>query len=109
MNFAQIEIIKAGRSVNKPPIMDGKKHEYWNVMMVTFLIALGIKEWKAMIIGWKYPIITSFDGITSLKPEADWTKVEYDKALSNSKALNVFLKGVAKEMLKLIDTCLESK
>lgn len=36
-------------------------------------------------------------------------KVEDDEALGNSKALNIILKGVDKNMLRLINTCLEVK
>lgn len=105
INFAQMEIVKDGRSVNKPPILDGTNYYYWKVMMVVFLKSLGIKSWKVVIKGWKNPIITSEDGKTNLKLEADWTDAEDDEALRNSKELNVIFNGVDKNMFRLINIC----
>lgn len=62
-----------------------------------------------MIKGWKNPIVTSEDVSTSIKPEADWTKVENDEAIGKTKALNIIFKGVDKNMLRLINTCSEVK
>lgn len=50
-------------------------------------------------------MITSEDGTTNLKLEADWTDVEYDESRGNSKALNVIFNGVEKYMFMLINTC----
>lgn len=57
-------------------------------------------------------MVASEDGITSLKPGAEWTDVEDDEddeALGNSKALSVIFNGVDKNMLRLINTCSEAK
>lgn len=62
-----------------------------------------------MIKGWKHPVITSQDGSTSLKPEADWSKDEADEAFSNDKDLNVVFNGFDKNMFILINTCTEAK
>lgn len=97
--------MKVGKSVNKPPILDGTNHEYQNVMRVTFLNALGIKEWKDVIKIWKHPVVTSEVYTTFLKPEADWRKAKDDETLETSNALNDLLKGVDKEMLKFVNTC----
>lgn len=91
--------------VNKPHVLNGANYDYLNTMMVDFLKSLGNKNWKYVIKGWRHPVITSKDDTTSLKPEADWTKVKNDKALGNSKALNAILKRVDKNMLRLISTC----
>ena len=53
--------------------------------------------------------VTSEDDTTSLKLEGDWTKVEDDETLGNSKTLNVILKRVDKNVLRLINTCSEAK
>lgn len=49
------------------------------------------------------------DVSTSLKPKAEWTDAEDNEALWNSKALNVIFNGMDKNMLRLINTCLEAK
>lgn len=54
-------------------------------------------------------MVTSEDDASNLKSEVDWTKVEDDEALANSKALNGLHKWVNKGMLKLINTCWEDK
>lgn len=59
--------------------------------------------------GWKYPVITSQDGTSTLTPEVDWTNFEDDEALGNSKVLNVIFNGVEKNISILINTCIEAK
>lgn len=59
--------------------------------------------------GWKHRIVTSENDIVSLKPEGDWTNVEDDEALGNSKVLDAIFKGVDKNVLRLMNTCLEDK
>lgn len=49
--------------------------------MVVFLKSMGNKAWKAVTKGWNHPVVTYEDGTTSLKPEVQWTDVEYDEAL----------------------------
>ncbi|MCI19620.1 gag-pol polyprotein, partial [Trifolium medium] len=66
------------------------------------------KSWKAVIKGWTHPIVTAEDGTISLKPEAEWTDVEDNEALGNSKALNAIFNGVDKNMFRLINTCTEA-
>lgn len=101
-----METIKDRGSVNKPHVLDGTNYDYWKGMMVDFLKSLGNKAWKVMIKGWKHPMITSEEGVTNLKLEADRTDAE---ALGNSKVLNAFLNGVDKNMFILINTCSEAK
>lgn len=54
-------------------------------MMVVFIKSMGNKAWKYVIKGWKYPVITSEDGTTSLQLEAEWSNVEDEEALGKSK------------------------
>jgi hypothetical protein len=54
-------------------------------------------------------MITSQDGTSSLKPEAEWTNAEDNDVHVNSKALNVIFNGVDKNMFRLINTCLKPK
>lgn len=58
-----------------------------------------------MIKGSKHPVVTSENGATSLKLEAEYTDVEDDEALENSKTLNAILNDVGKNMFRLINTC----
>lgn len=101
--------MKDGGSVNKPPILDVTNYDYWKVMIVLFLKSLGNKGWKVVIKGWKHSVITSKDGTTSLKPEAEWTDVEDEEALGNSKPLNAISNGVDNNMFRLINTCSKAK
>lgn len=78
-------------------------------MMVVFLKSLGNKALKDVIKGMKNPMITSKDGITSQKPEANWADAEDGEAPGNSKALNASCNGVDKNMFRLINTCSEAK
>ena len=59
--------------------------------------------------GWTHLVVTSRDGTTRFKPEVGWNDVEVDKALGNSKALNVIFNGVDKNMFRLINICSEAK
>lgn len=54
-------------------------------------------------------MITSKDGITSLKLEVDWSKAEDDEALDDDIPLNAIFNGVDKNLFKLINTCTEAK
>ena len=100
---------KDGGSVNKPPILGGTNYDYWKAKMVSFLKSTGIKTWKIVIKGWKYHVITSQDGTTSLNPGAEWTDVEDNEALGNSKALNFIFSSVDKNMFRLINTYTKAK
>lgn len=77
--------------------------------MAVFLKSLGNKAWKVVIKGWKHPMITSEDGTTNQKLEADWTDVEDDEALGNSKALSENFNGVNKNIFRLINIYPEAK
>lgn len=62
-----------------------------------------------MIKGWKHPVVTFEDGTTSLNPKAEWTGVEDEEALGNTKALNFIFNSVDKKFFRLINTCSEAK
>ncbi|XP_057439907.1 uncharacterized protein LOC130731662 [Lotus japonicus] len=103
-----------GGSVNRPPIMDGTNCDYWKARMTAFLKSIDSKTWKAIVKGWKHPVITPKEGETSteggkLKPEEDWNKDEDEEALGNHKALNAIFNGVDKNMFRLINTCTVAK
>lgn len=76
-----METMKDGGSINKPPVLDDTDYDYWKVMVVDFLKSLRRKGWKVMLKGWKHPIITIEDGITSMKSKANWTDVKMRKLL----------------------------
>jgi len=46
---------------------------------------------------------------TGLKPEEEWTAVEDELALGNSKAMNALFNGVDKNMFRLIKQCTIAK
>lgn len=77
--------------------------------MAASLKSLGNKAWKVVIKRWKYPIITSKDGTTSLKLKADWVDVGDNESLGNSKELNAIFNGAENNMFRLINTCCEAK
>lgn len=83
-----MEPIKDGGSINRPLVLDGTNYDYWKSMIVDFLKSIDNKTWKVMIKGYKHLVITTQDGITSLKPKVDWSKQEDDEALGNNKVLN---------------------
>lgn len=51
----------------------------------------------------------SQDGTLILNPEVEWSNVEDEEALGNSKALNTIFNGVDKNMFRIINTCSEAK
>jgi hypothetical protein len=82
--------------------------------MVVFLKSIDSKTWKAIVKGWKEPVISVTEGSTTtltLKKEEEWSKEEDEdeEALANSKALNAIFNGVDKNMFKLINTCTVAK
>lgn len=54
-------------------------------------------------------MITSQDGTTGLKPEAEWSDAEDNEALGNYKDLNAFSNGVNKNMFSVVNTCTKAK
>jgi hypothetical protein len=73
---------KDGRSINRPPILDGSNYDYWKARMVAFLKSMDNRACKAVVKGWTHPISTSKDGTTSLNGEADWSEAEEQKLLA---------------------------
>src|ERR1044072_3257583 len=106
-----MESTMVGGSVNRPPILDGTIYDYWKARMVVYLKSTNNKIWKAIVKGWKHPVIGSKEGTSTsdLKPEVKWTKKEDEEALANNKALNVIFNGVDKNILRLIYTCTVAK
>jgi hypothetical protein len=44
-----------------------------------------------------------------MKPREEWSKEEDELALGNSKALNILINGVDKNMFRLIKQCIVAK
>src|ERR1044072_3111196 len=101
-----MESTMVGGSVNRPPILDGTNYDYWKARMVVFLKSTDSKIWKAIVKGWKHPVVAS---TSDLKPEEKWTKKEDEEALANNKVLNVIFNGVDKNIFRLIYTCTVAK
>ena len=98
---------KEGGLVNIAPILDGTNYDYWKARMVAFLKSIDNKTRKAIVKGWKHPVIVSKEGTSTsdLMPAEKWTKKEDEEALANNKALDVIFNGVDKNMFRLIYTC----
>ncbi|MCH80648.1 gag-pol polyprotein, partial [Trifolium medium] len=95
-----------GGYTNMPPMLNGSNYDYWKSRMEVFLKSIDSKTWKAVVRGWKHPVLKD---TTELKSEDKWTKVEDELALENFKALNVLFNGVDNNMFKLIKQCTVAK
>jgi len=75
--------------------------------MSAYLKSIDSKTWKAVLKGWEHPVVLDKDGNKTevLKPEEEWSAPEDEQALANSKALNVLVNGVDKNMFRLIKKC----
>ncbi|PNX84707.1 gag-protease polyprotein, partial [Trifolium pratense] len=100
---------KEGGYVNRPPLLDGDNYDYWKSQMVAFLKSIDSKTWKAVLKVWDHPVVTDKEGVSTPKPEENWTKEEDELALGNSKALNALFNGVDTKMFKLIKHCVVAK
>jgi len=102
---------KEGGFVNRPPLLDGSNYENWKSRMSAFLKSIDSKTWKAVLKVWEHPMTLDADGkrTDALKPEEEWTAVEDELTLGNSKALNALFNGVDKTMFRLIKQCTVAK
>ncbi|GAA0150995.1 hypothetical protein LIER_09811 [Lithospermum erythrorhizon] len=62
------------------------------------------KTWKVVLTGWVAPTQNNA-GVVAVKQEVDWTAVEGDLSMGNSKALNAIICVVDAEVFKLISSC----
>jgi len=97
--------------MNRPPLLDGSNYVYWISRMSAFLKSIDNRTWKAVLKGWEHLVALDEDGNRTnvLKPEEEWTGVEDELTLENSKALNSLFNGVDKSMFKLIKKCTVAK
>jgi hypothetical protein len=97
--------------VNRPPLLDGSNYDFWKSRMAAFFKSIDSKTWKAVLRGWKPPVVLDKDEnkIVVLKPEDEWSKEDDELALGNNKALNALFNGVDKSMFKLIKPCIVAK
>jgi len=91
--------------------LDGSNYDYWKSRMSAFLKSIDSRTWKAVLRGWEHLVALDKDGNKTvvLKPEEEWTTVEDELALGNSKALNALFNGVIKNMFRLIKQCIVAK
>ena len=101
----EMDFMKEGASISRPPLLDGGNYSYWRARMKAFLKSLDEKAWKAILTGWTHPTTEEADGSSTLKPEERWSVVEERLANSNSKALNAIFSAVDANIFKLIHTC----
>jgi len=97
--------------VNIPPLLDGSNYHYWKSRLSAFLKSIDSRTWKAVLKDWEHPVELDAEGNRTdvLKPEEEWTDVEDELALGNSKALNALFNGVDKNMFRLIKQCTVAK
>jgi len=102
---------KEGGFVNRPPLLDGSNYDYWKSRMSGFLKSIDSITWKTVLKGWEHPVALDADGNRTivLKPEEEWTAIEDELVLGNSKALNALFNGVDKNMFRLIKQCTMAK
>ncbi|KAG9444921.1 hypothetical protein H6P81_016261 [Aristolochia fimbriata] len=93
----------------KPPVLDGKNFPCWKTRMRAFIKALDEKAWKSILTNWTPSTITNAAGVTSIKPEVDWTAAEDKISNQNANSLNAIFYGVDQEQFKLICTCESAK
>jgi len=76
-----------GWIVNRPPILDGTKYDYWKSRMSAFLKSIYSMTWKAVLKGWEHPMGHDKDGNKTavLKPEEEWISAEDELALETIK------------------------
>jgi len=53
---------KIGEFVNRPPLLDGTKYDYFKSRMSAYLKSIDNKTWKAMLKGWEHHIVLDKDG-----------------------------------------------
>src|ERR1051325_1487741 len=75
--------------------------------MTTYIKSLDNRAWKAILKGWRHPVIIGADNqpIGELKLEENWSKEDDELDLANSKALNAIFGGVDRNIFRLINTC----
>lgn len=97
--------------MNRPPILDGTKYDYWKACMVAFIKSMDNKAEKSVVMGWDQPMIRDKNGkITDeLKLEEDWDDEDDKLAHGNSKALNSLFNGMDKNIFTLINNCAIAK
>jgi len=79
--------------------------------MSAFLKSIDSKTWNVVLKGWEHPVTLDKDGNKTviLKPEEEWTTIEDELSLDNSKALNALFNGVDKNMFRMIKQCTIAK
>ncbi|CAM8987200.1 unnamed protein product [Rhodiola kirilowii] len=97
--------LKEGQSTNQPPLLEGPNYAHWKSKMKAFLKSLDERAWRAVMIGWKEPMMANPEGAVMPKPEALWSEADDVAAVGNSKALNAIFYGVDENVFKLIAEC----
>ncbi|TYK23179.1 gag-pol polyprotein [Cucumis melo var. makuwa] len=103
-----MEIIREGPAASRPLVLDGKNYSYWKPRMIFFIKTLDGKAWRALVSGYKPPMVT-VDGASVPKPEVDWTNAEEQASVGNARAINAIFNGVDLNVFKLINSCTTTK
>ena len=109
IRFDEMDFLREGGSVQRPPLLDGTNYSYWKARMKAFIKSVDEKAWKAILTGWDHPMTRNDKRESVLKPEVEWTANEDKLANNNSKALNAIFNAVDANQFKLISTCETAK
>lgn len=90
-----MNMIREGGSTTRSPVLDGTSYVYF---MIAFLKFINNKIWKSVAIGWEHPFVTDVEGKVTPKPEIEWTTVENEASLGNSRVLNVIFNSVGQNV-----------
>ena len=93
---------KEGGFINKPPILDGTKYDYWKTRMIVFLKSIDNKSWKVVVKGWSPLEVKDKDGNIVLKKEEEQDAKDHEATLRNSKSLNDMFNGVDMNIFRSI-------
>ncbi|GAU39253.1 hypothetical protein TSUD_397000 [Trifolium subterraneum] len=83
------KFISEGGSSNKPPLVDGDNYYYWKDKTELFLRSQDNNMWHVVEVAEYVPLAKDS---TNPKPQAEWTTIEADRVLLNTKA-KLFIKS----------------
>ena len=76
IRFDDMDFLREGGSVQRPPLLDGTNYSYWKARMKAFIKSVDEKAWKAILTGWDHPMTRNDKRESVLKPEVEWTANE---------------------------------
>ncbi|XP_024018585.1 uncharacterized protein LOC112090762 [Morus notabilis] len=62
-----MDVLREGRFVNKPPLLEGVNYPYWKARMKAFIKAIDEKTWRSILTGWTHPTTKDDKGTDTVK------------------------------------------